>query len=190
MKDSNPFSLRVDDLCEIFRIYEPDTPHYFRILDVSDRWVLAESKADDGEDYGIALVELESICRIRFGSRLVQKLFSNKESVPNLRAPSGKLELSNLEEIETQYGCITVYCEENDKEQCFIGKALRVKEGVLFLMEYRPIDSDDQTCLALFLVDITRIEAGGDYEARLLEFYEKKREYTSTVEAVEKVWLR
>jgi hypothetical protein len=164
--------LQAGDVCEIFRRFEPDVAMYCRVLDISDKWVIASRRDSDGEFLGVTSFELDSIFKIRYRSKHTILLFSNELLIDSLPPPLGDhLSVGWLKELESRFGCITVYNEEVSTDSVVIGSVYDGNKDVIFINEYRPISSLERTICAIPRAEITRVDAGGEYEKRLLSYY-------------------
>jgi hypothetical protein len=168
------FSLTANTLCEVFRIYDADYPEYTRIIGQTDQFIISENILEDNEHMGIVVYNKNSIWKVRYESNHIKKLFSNTKPFLDIDIPSNA-ELSTIITIlNERFDCLTFYCEELSTESHFIGKVLLIKDNIIKIQELRPINTDEITVLEFRLDMITRVDAGGDYEVKLINHYSDK----------------
>lgn len=163
--------IEIGDRCEVFRTFEPDNPLFCRVLGISNEWIIADRRSVDGEQFGLTLFRLDSIWKLRFETNRIRRIFEQDSKLKFPKVPEGALSSTLFHEIEALYGALTLYCESLELDVVSIGSVTEVRGDIVVINEYRPLASPERNRCVLLIHEITRLEAGGDYERRLLESY-------------------
>jgi hypothetical protein len=146
------------------------------ISDYSDTFVYLSLFRDNGQEDGVAIVLMADVTRLRWGSNAllsISELVLAKKSVPT----SPPLDLSCLSavmaSVQKAFGHVALHTEQLDDDQCFIGEISEMDDQNVVLHAYGTMGSRARDYTFLNLENITRIDAGGDYEKGLHFLFSK-----------------
>ena len=69
-----------------------------------------------------------------------------------------------IQSIQKSCGHVTLHTERMDSEICFIGEIEEIDESAVIIKEYGSISGRDSAKIMVPVEEITRIDAGGNYE--------------------------
>lgn len=159
-------------------VYEDryDESAYGFIVDFNDTFLVLDSFDDDSNADGIVVFFRENITRIRWGGNDISsalKLVNESKKVTK----KIDIDLSSihniLKSVHAIYGYINVFIQDIDSGVCFIGEIAEMDEDTIIINEYGTRSSLDRKNIMLSVSDITKIEAGGQYEEGLVKLLEK-----------------
>ena len=127
---------------------------------------------DAGLSDGIAIIKMDDITRIRFGSNTLDCISKLKE-MKQTKAKKVKIKLDNiksiLEQINQKYNYLTIHTESLKEDSSFIGTIQDMDNTHISLNEYGTFNSlpKKRSILLISLNDISSIMSGGCYEEDL-----------------------
>ncbi len=139
-----------------------------------------EQFTEIGKADGIAILKIENITRIKwFGNDIeATSYFALKERQDD---KIGKIKIENiqaiLKSVQNIFGYVNVSIQEIDTGICFIGEIVEIDEETVIIKEYGTYATLDRKMLMLSLNEITKIEAGSEYEQNLFELFNKKTKH-------------
>jgi hypothetical protein len=142
-----------------------------RILQCSQHVFYAQKFDEMYLDDGVMIARLDDVTRIKTGSKELESsapyaAASQHPSLPDVAL----LEVSaGMTFLQRHFGYVSLYMERLDPEMCFIGEVRELDDDFVLLRQFGTFRTLDRSELLLRLPDITRAEAGGQYERRLLE---------------------
>lgn len=146
------------------------------VIGFNDEFLVIE-KYDDKHNYdGISVLFRSNITRIRWEgneldctTRLIDK---SKRLVDKVRIDLTSIN-TILESIFKFYNHITVHIQDIDNTVCFIGQIKEIDQSNIVIHEFGTKTSLDRKFILLSINDITRIDAGGQYENGLQKLFLK-----------------
>lgn len=153
-----------------------DESNFGFIVDFNDTFLVLDSYNEDAKADGIVVFFRENITRIRWKGNEITSLSNIANSSKN-RNKAHKIDLSSvqsvIDSIQKYFGYINVSIQNIDSGVCFIGEVEEMDENTIVINEYGTRISLDRKNILLSIHDITKIEAGGIYEAGLLKVLKK-----------------
>lgn len=154
--------------------YEEST--YGFIKDFNDIFLVLESYSDDSNADGIVVFFRENITRIRWGGNNISSAY---KLIDDTKTSAEKIEinLSSIQDIlksmHSSYGYVNISVEDIDSSICFIGEVTEMDEETIVINEYGTKSSLDRSNIMISIDDITKVEAGGQYEVGLIRLHDK-----------------
>ncbi len=139
------------------------------VLAVGNRWLLLQH-VDDVMLNGYAAIRLDDITSMTpvdrgFTRRALALNRQKAEPLPTVSLGSVGEVLSTMQE---QFPLITIHCEREFPDECYIGRIAQITARTLRLVEINPEAEWDYDGASTWqLRDITRVEADGRYERAL-----------------------
>ena len=147
------------------------------VIDYNDEFVVIEKFDSDGNYDGISILIRDNISRIRWGGN---EITNTSKLIEIQKRQKDKIAI-NLTSIETilhsinkLFGSITVHIQDLDNGVCFIGQIEEMDQDSIVIHEFGSKASMDRKFILLSLNDITRIDAGGQYENNLSKLFGEK----------------
>jgi len=88
-----------------------------------------------------------------------------------MRPPPPRLSLESIEDLlisaNREFPLVTIHREDADPDVCHIGRVMSIAHGRVSLLEINPDANWDDEPMEYRLVEITRVDFGGDYEEAL-----------------------
>ena len=140
-------------------------------------YVVVLEKVDDAYRFdGVAAVRPSDITRLRSGGR---ELAAGGAAQPSAQTKpfqqSSLVELTAMmTELEQRYGYVTLHAERPGRRTSFVGQVLELDDDYILMKTYAPLSRMDRKELLIRSDEITRVEAGGAYEATLIKAYSQE----------------
>lgn len=154
--------------------YEEST--YGFIADFNENFLVLDSYSDDSNADGTVVFFRENITRIRWGGNHISSTHKLIDSVKTM-TDKAKIDLSSIQSIlksvHSSYGYVNISIEDIDSSICFIGELTEMDEQTIVINEYGTKRSLDRSNIMISIDDITKVEAGGQYEAGLIRLHDK-----------------
>jgi hypothetical protein len=137
------------------------------ISDYNDLLCYSSIVYEDGTEDGISIVKTKDITRLRWeGNARESLILLMKEKKTTLSKP--KLSILTLREaiesVQNHFGYVDIHIEYMNDETCFIGEVEDIDDDHLVLNEFGTMSSRDRHRLLVPLDQISRIDAGDQYE--------------------------
>jgi hypothetical protein len=137
------------------------------ITDYSEDFVYLSLISDSGVQNGISVVFSHDISRIRWQGnerKSIQQLMEKKQTRPAV--PKIRLEtlIDVLSSVSEAYGYVNIHTEGMDSGITFIGEIKNIDSQGVVLHEFGTMLSRDRHWLLLRLDEISRVDAGSQYE--------------------------
>tara|TARA_A100000171_G_scaffold34837_1_gene33345 strand:+ start:12876 stop:13415 length:540 start_codon:yes stop_codon:yes gene_type:complete len=153
-----------------------DESTYGFIIDFNDTFLVLDSFDDDSKANGIVVFFRENITRIRWGGNEISSVYSLIDTSEKA-STSIDIDLSSIQNIlksmNASYGYINVSIQDIDSGICFIGEITEMDDETIVINEYGSKKSLDRTNIMISIRDITKVEAGGQYEKGLVQLFNK-----------------
>lgn len=150
---------------------------YGYILEYTDVFLVLEKYDSDCHYDGLSVFFRTNISRIRWGGNdigSVSTLIDQSQRLPE----KPDLELTSIEtvlrDVYAMYGHVTVHIQDLDTDVCFIGQIQEMDNESILIHEFGSKSTLDRKFILLSLDDITRVDAGGQYESSLLKLFDNK----------------
>ena len=151
-----------------------DESDYGFVVDYNDDYLLIEKFDDECNYDGLTIFLRHNISRIRWSGNdieSVSKLIdTSKRQVEKVNIDLTSVQ-TILETVNRTFNHLTVHIQDIDKSVCFIGQIHEMDENSIVIHEFGTKSSLDRSFILLGLNDITRIDAGGQYENNLKRLF-------------------
>jgi hypothetical protein len=151
-----------------------DESDYGFIVNFNDDYLLIEKFDDECNYDGLTIFFRHNITRIRWSGNDIESV---SKLIDNSRRQKDKLNI-DLTSTQTILQCLnktfnhlTVHIQDIDKAVCFIGQIHEMDDNSIVIHEFGTKSSLDRKFILLGLDDITRIDAGGQYENNLKRLF-------------------
>lgn len=147
---------------------------YGFVIDYNDDYLLIEKFDDECNYDGLTVFLLRNISRIRWSGNDIESV---SKLIDTSKRQSDKLNIdltstqTILESINKTFNHLTVHIQDIDKSVCFIGQIYELDDNSIVIHEFGTRSSLDRKFILLELNDITRIDAGGQYENNLRRLF-------------------
>ena len=164
--------IEAGSLVEIYRDYINACSDTGVIIGKSAHFIQIGLISDGGLPEGILIIKIEDITRIRWGNNVLNSIEKLKDT-KNMIINKLKFDLSTISQIiksvDKEFGYITAYTYSDKEESCYIGKLEEIDQDNLLLLEYPTLSNiPKRSHLILKLSDLSRIEAGSNYEQDII----------------------
>ncbi|MEQ1929374.1 MAG: hypothetical protein ABL957_02420 [Parvularculaceae bacterium] len=126
---------------------------------------------DSGAADGVSVFWLHDLTRVRWNHLPARSVSILRNATGFAAPPTPLLQLSNVREaIASMYkafGHVCLYAERLDSDICYIGTVAEIDDHHVVLNELKSLDRNGLASIMLPLDEITRLDAGGDYERDL-----------------------
>lgn len=147
---------------------------YAFIADFNDDFLLAEVFDSDSRSEGISIFRNRNVSRIRWGGNDLESTYMLMDNQLKKRKDF-VIDLSSVEsilkDVNSLFGYITVHIQNIDDSICFIGQIHEMDEEYVVIHEFGTKLSLDRKFIMIGLDDITKIDAGGEYENNLKKLF-------------------
>lgn len=151
-----------------------DESDYGFVVDYNDDYLLIEKFDDECNYDGLTIFLRHNISRIRWSGNdieSVSKLIdTSKRQVEKMNIDLTSIQ-TILETVNKTFNHLTVHIQDIDKSVCFIGQIHEMDDNSIVIHEFGTKSSLDRKFILLGLDDITRIDAGGQYENNLKRLF-------------------
>ena len=150
---------------------------YGFIISFNEEFLLLEQFTSIGEANGIGIFRIKNITRLRWEGNDIYttEKFALKEkrisNIFNLRIDTIHVALQS---VFDKFGYIVLYIQNIDIGMTIIGQIEEMDDETIIVYEFGTYSTLDRKRLMMNIDEITKIEAGGDYENKLKEIYTKK----------------
>lgn len=161
---------------EFVEIYRDRLTHealLMRVLQHSSHVVIGQRVDDVHGVDGLVALRVSDVTRLKRGGR---ELAGARTDLPKAEPLDSfaLLELTSaLTLLQKRYGYASVYTERLDSGVCFIGEHGELDDDFVVLNVYGTFKSLDRYELIIPTPEITRVEAGGQYESELMRRFER-----------------
>jgi len=151
-----------------------DESDYGFIIDYNDDFLVIEKFDNECNYDGLSIFFRHNITRIRWGGNDLESVFrlidtTKRQQIKfNIDLTSVETILRNLDET---YKHLTVHIQDIDKGVCFIGQIHEMDNKTIVIKEFGTQSTLDRKFIMLSLNDITKIDAGGQYENNLRKLF-------------------
>lgn len=146
------------------------------VIDHTMAFVYVNRLSEDGEPDGISILRRDDLTRVRWGGRELESL-QRLGDARSLVQVSPELELENLpgvlRSVADHFGHVGLMLEGIDPVPVYIGTLEAMDEEHVVLDTFGTLGRLDRSRMLFWLEDITRIDAGGKYEAGLVFLHEQ-----------------
>ena len=146
------------------------------IVKFSDEFLLLEQFTSIGEVNGISVFKREDISRIRWKGNDISttEIFALKEKrIENLEEIQVGSITEVLKSVSDKFGYVTIHVQNLDSGISLIGEIVEMDEDIIVVNEFGTYSSLDRKMLMINIDEITKVEAGADYENNLKEIFRK-----------------
>lgn len=133
----------------------------------NEEFLLLSLFDDFGNENGAAIIFASDVTRVRWESNSlnsITQLIERNSSAPFIPV----VDIGNLknliQSVQNSCGHVTLHTERMDGDVCFIGELEEVDESAVIIKEYGSISGRDSARIMVPVDEITRIDAGGNYE--------------------------
>ncbi len=150
-----------------------DESEYGFIVDYNDKFLVIE-KFDNNCNYdGLVIYLRQNITRIRWSGNEIESVsklidISKRQKEINIDLTSIQSVLRSVNKI---YNHLTVYIQDIDNDVCIIGQIHELDDNSIVIHEFGTKSSLDRKFILLGVDEITRIDAGGQYENNLKRLF-------------------
>lgn len=151
-----------------------DESDYGFVVDFNDDYLLIETFNDECSYDGFTIFLRHNITRIRWSGNDIE---SAAKLIDNSKRQTGKLTIdltsiqTILQSVNKVFNHLTVHIQDIDQSVCFIGQIHEMDDNSIVMHEFGTKSSLDRKFILLGLDDITRIDAGGQYENNLTRLF-------------------
>ena len=147
---------------------------YGFVIDFNDHFLLIEKFDDECNYDGLSIFLRNNITRIRWSGNDIDSVFklidTSKRQTDKMNIDLSSLE-SILQSMNKYFNHLTVHIQDIDTGICFIGQIHEMDSNAIVIHEFGSKTSLDRKFILLSLEDITRIDAGGQYENNLKRLF-------------------
>ena len=151
-----------------------DESDYGFIVDFNDDYLLIEKFDDECNYDGLTIILRHNISRVRWSGNDIESV-AKLIDTSKRQAEKINIDLTSiqtiLETVNKNFNHLTVHIQDIDKSVCFIGQIHEMDENSIVIYEFGTKSSLDRKFILLGLDDITRIDAGGQYENNLKRLF-------------------
>lgn len=135
---------------------------------IGEDWLALALVDDTIRHAGLVCLRFDDLTKVKVPAphaAFIETALSLRESPP----PLPEVDLTSTATILSTEGLdlVTLHIEEIDSGVCYIGTVLRIEDDRVFMQEIDPDAHWRDEVRAYRLADLTRIDAGGHYEAAL-----------------------
>lgn len=147
---------------------------YGFVVDFNDSFLVLDSFTSEGKADGVVVLFRENITRIRWRGN---EISSTLKLMDKSQKGTNKIDIdiasiqNVLKSVNANYGYISVFIENIDSGVFFIGEIAEMDEETLIIHEYGTKSSLDRKNIMISIGDITKVEAGGQYEEGLVKLF-------------------
>lgn len=119
---------------------------------------------------GITAARMSDITRIKSGGRELETggMLKGSREMHFTLPDVGLLEISSaMTFFQREFGHVSLYVERLSSRVCFIGELTELDDDFVLLRQFGTLKSMDRSDLLIRLDEVTRVEAGGQYERQL-----------------------
>lgn len=163
-------------LVDVYTDYFEESTYGY-IVKFNDDFILLEQFTSIGEANGICIIRRENITRLRWEGNDIsttERFVLKEKRIQNLF----DIKIDNIHEalksVYEKFGYISLDIQNIDRGMCIIGQIEDMDNDSIVIYEFGTYVSLDRKKLLINISDISKIEAGGDYENNLKEIYTKK----------------
>jgi hypothetical protein len=151
-----------------------DESDYGFVLDFNDDYLLIEKFDDECKYDGLSIFFRQNISRIRWSGNDIESV---SKLIDTSKRQKGEMNINLtsiqtvLESVNSAFNHLTVHIQDIDKSVCFIGQIHEMDDHSIVIHEFGTKSSLDRRFILLELDDITRVDAGGQYENNLKRLF-------------------
>ena len=149
---------------------------YGFIINFNDEFILLEQFTNIGEANGIGIIRRENITRVRWEGNDISttEKFAKKENrIPNVFNIKIDSIHEALQSVQDKFGYVILNIQNIDTGMIIIGQIEEMDNETIIIHEFGTYTSLDRKRIMINIDEITKIEAGGDYENNLKEIFTK-----------------
>ncbi|MBI3259013.1 MAG: hypothetical protein HYZ54_06025 [Ignavibacteriae bacterium] len=153
--------------------------HYGFIIDFNNELLSIERFNSDFNYDGFVVVKRESISKIRWGGNDIIStsiLIDESKRSKNLHNVDITSIATALRSMHDSFGHITVFMQDIDINQFYVGQIHEMDNETLVINEFGTKGTLDRNFSLLDVEEITRVDAGGQYENNLTRLFFGKRD--------------
>jgi hypothetical protein len=161
---------------DIYTDYFEESIYGF-IIKFNEEFLLIEKYTSLGKVDGIVIFKREDITRIKWGgneSENTYKLTLKEERIQGIE----NIKIDTLEEllkdVHRKFGYVSLSIQKIDPDMCIIGEIEEMDNDTIVIHEFGTFATSDRKRMMISLTEITRIDAGGQYEDNLKELFMNK----------------
>jgi signal transduction histidine kinase len=163
-----------DEILADFFTDKYEESHYGYLIDYNGQFLLFDNYNEDFIYNGVTVIFQQNVSRIRWEGNELESL-AKLIDLSKRQKDRLKIDLSSIQSILNgiyqHFKHIALHIQDLDSGVCFIGQIHEMDEESIVLHEYGTKASLDRKFILLSLSDITRIDAGGQYETNLQKLY-------------------
>lgn len=161
-------------IVEVYRDRLAEEPLVGNIVQYST-YVFVMSKLDQlYHQDGISIARLSDITRMRLGGRELEtgQMLAGSGELRFVLPDVALLEISSaITFVQQEFGHVSLYVERLSSRVCFIGEVTDLDDDFVVLRQFGTLKSMDRSDLLIRLEEVTRVDAGGQYERQLQTLY-------------------
>ncbi|WP_298396034.1 hypothetical protein [Flavobacterium sp.] len=163
-------------LVDVYTDYFEESTYGY-IVKFNDDFILLEQFTSIGEVNGISIIRRENITRLRWEGNDIsttEKFVLKEKRILNLLDIKIDTITDALKSVQDKFGYISLNIQNIDTGMAIIGQIEEMDDETIVICEFGTYTSLDRKKLMMSINDISKIEAGGDYENNLKEIYTQK----------------
>ncbi len=162
-------------LADFYTDYYDESDYGF-VVDFNDEFLLIEKFDVECNYDGLSIFLQHNISRIRWSGNAIESVAklidTSKRKTETIHIDLTSIQ-TILQSVNKLYNHLTVHIQDIDKEVCFIGQIHEIDESSVVIHEFGTRSSLDRKFILISLDNITRIDAGGQYENNLKKLFNK-----------------
>ena len=162
--------LKTEQILADFYTDNYDESDYGFVIDFNDDFLIIEQFNNECKYDGLTIFLRQNITRIRWSGNDIESV---SKLIDISKRQSGKINIdltsiqTVLQTVNKLYNHLTIHIQDIDKEVCFIGQIHEMDNDSIVIHEFGTKGTLDRKYILLSINDITRIDAGGQYENNL-----------------------
>jgi hypothetical protein len=150
---------------------------YGFIIDFNEEFLLLEQFTSVGEANGIGIFKRKNITRLRWEGNDIfttEKFALKEKRIPNIFNLKIDTIHEALQSVYNKFGYVVLNIQNIDTGMTIIGEIEEMDIETIIIYEFGTYSTLDRKRLMMNIDEITKIEAGSNYENNLKEIYLKK----------------
>ena len=162
--------LKTEQVLARFYTDHYDESYYGFVIDFNDVYLVIEKFDDECRYDGLTVFLRRDITRIKWSGNGIESA-SKLIDISKRQTSKINIDLTSiptvLQSVNRLYNHLTVYTQDIDNGFCYVGQIYEVDDNSVVIHEFGTKETLDRCFVLLSIEDITRIDAGGQYENNL-----------------------